>query len=186
MTIGDIAEAAALAGADKPLGDPHLDCLFSVVQCAVYYRFLYHLVRRLKPRFVVELGVEFGRSTAHIAAASPDCALLSIDRDISRADACLRYPNVELHCGDSTDPEVLIEIPKESVDICFVDTDHNCAQVMKEYDAWLPKMKHDGVMLFDDISENSSMVEAWEILKTKGPSVSLPHLHHSGFGAVIV
>lgn len=191
MNIEEIVQIESLAGKDKPTGDAYLDELFSVVESAVYYRFLYHLVKILKPTLVVELGVEFGRSAAHMCAACPGCRVKAIDVEISHAFVTFlnweNYPkNFDLCCADSVDQKILNSVQDGSVDICFIDTVHTRERVLLEFNAWRPKMKPGGIMLFDDISENSSMIEVWEILKMVGPSVSLPHLHHSGFGVVLV
>lgn len=189
MTIDEIVEVAGMASQDRPLGDPYLDGLFDLADTAIYYRFIYHLMRRMRPKLVVELGVCTGRCTAHMAAAEPECTVLAVDPAPQRSalDVARKFKNIDLVMLESTSPLVLAMVIDKSVDICFVDTVHTREQVMAEFFAWKPKMKPGGVMLFDDISENSSMVEAWSELCNNGLcAVSLPHLHHSGFGAVAV
>ncbi len=188
MTTEEIKELAKLA--TEPTGDAFLDDLFSRVSSAVYYRFLYRLVKFMRPKYVVELGVYKGGSVAHIAAASPKCGILAVDPDTQPEAAGIfsRYPNILFMKDVSTSRDILDRI-FYPVDICFIDTVHTYEQVMAEYALWAPKMRPGGVMLLDDISENESMVKAWAEIVASNPErekISLPELHHSGFGAILI
>jgi predicted O-methyltransferase YrrM len=183
-----------LAGrAEAPLGDPFLDGLFNLATTAIYYRFMFHLAAAMQPALVVELGVCTGRSTAHLAAGCPSAAVIGIDPgpqdnpDMTQIRA--KYKNICLIRKESTDPGVVGATRDGSVDLCFVDTIHSYKQVMDEFKVWLPKMRPGGVMLFDDITENSEMPVAWAEITSGLPEdkfVSLPQLHHSGFGVILV
>lgn len=193
MTIPEIVAIANLAQKDKPLGDDYLDGLFNLADTAIYYRFIYHLMKRLKPSVAVELGVCTGRCTAHMAAACPECQVIGIDPDPNPhclGEIVVRYPNIELWRYLSLDQVMVLNcVNDQTVDLCLIDTTHTIDQVMAEYNAWLPKMKPGGIILIDDISENPSIMQAWEKLWAIHGSdhcASLPHLHHSGFGVILL
>lgn len=185
MNIQEIVEISKLA--NYPTGVQFLDDLFALADTAIYYRFMFRLVQRMKPNLIVELGVCTGRCTAHLAAPKFDCRVLAIDpkpQDIREILA--RYPNIDLKIDLSTSPLVLSGVKDNSVDICFIDTIHSYRQVISEFHLWFPKLKVGGVMLFDDISLNAGTIKAWvELQQLCVEHVSLPHLHHSGFGAIV-
>lgn len=190
MTAAELIEIAKLAHA--PTGDTYLDGLFALADTAIYYRFIYHLIRQMQPSLVVELGVCTGRCTAHMAAACPSATVIGLDprpdvNDIKLVSA--RYQNIIFRMSESTNRDELNQIEDKSVDLCLVDSDHYHDQVLHEFALWLPKMKTGGVMLFDDITLDDTMKLAWKHLGRMSPHlrrVSLPELHHSGFGAILM
>lgn len=189
MTIDELVTIANMAGVDKPLDVPHLDALFQEAPSAIYYRFIFHLIQYMQPSLAVELGIWYGRCTAHMAAAQKNCRVVAVDCSImaEAVENTKPYANVELIAGRSTQPELLCRFDDKSIDLLFIDTTHDFDQVTTELRTWHGKIKPGGVVLIDDISENQSMVRAWDAIKDMFPnSVSLPHLHHSGFGAIII
>lgn len=190
MTRSDIFEIAALA--HEPSGDEYLDAIFSVVDTAIYYRFLYQLMKRFKPALSVELGVERGRCTAHMAAAHPDGIILAIDNDPKTDELnriLERYPNIHFKRDLTTSRPIVDAIPDHSVDLCFFDSDHSCHTVMLEYGVWFQKIKPGGIILFDDITVSPEMMTMWGVLGRISPHlerIGLPELHHSGFGVIII
>ena len=179
-----LAQVEDIAHDITPVGDAFLDGMFDLDPTAVYYRFLFRLVRSIKPTSVVELGVCTGRSSAHMAAGWPNATLAGIDPsplDISPILA--RYPSIRWFKETSTSTTILKDVPDRSVDLCFFDTRHDYDLVSLETRVWLPKMKPGAVMLFDDISLNEGMRAFWTELAL--PKVSLPWLHWSGFGVAL-
>lgn len=186
MTITDIQ---ILSNDLRQLDDEYLNSLYDMDQTAYYYKFIYRLVKLLKPKLTVELGVCTGRGTAHLAAGNLNGKVIGIDPNPDHVNnildnILLKYPNIDLRLDISTSTKILNEIAPNSVDICFVDTIHTYNQVIDEVKAWLPKMVRGGVMLFDDITYSDEMIKAWDEITLE--KISLPHLHHSGFGVAIV
>lgn len=102
---------------------------------------------------VVELGARYGASTSAFVAAKEDglCdAVFSFDIDPS-CSRLLEIPgyaeNLTLFIGEST--KIPDEVPNQ-IDILFVDTEHTYAQVTAELNAWLPRVKDGGLLLFHD------------------------------------
>ena len=179
-----LLELEVLARDTSATGDPFLDGLYALDATAAYYRLLYRLVRAISPELVVELGVFTARGTAHIAAACRETKVIGVDpfpKDIS--EILDRYPNIQFLKDKSYSKSVLDLVADGSVDICFFDTLHEYQVVLVETQLWFPKMKRGGIMLFDDISLNDGMKKFWSELNL--PKLSLPWLHHSGFGAAV-
>ncbi len=122
----------------------------------------------------------------HLAAAKLDCNVIGIDPYPQDVSAILdRYKNIELKIGSSLSKDIIDSVRHRTVDILFIDSLHEYDQVIAEYKAWLPKMKYGGVILFDDIHLDEYMSKVWEFIQLGHDSIELPHLHHSGFGAII-
>ncbi len=166
-----------------PLEDSFLDSLFNQDKTSTYYRFMYRLCKLVNSKLTVELGVCSGRGTAHLAAGT-NGTVIAIDPNPWDINYILqKYPNITLKKIYSNDKQVLESITDGSVDICFVDTNHEYEQVTLETKLWNPKMKVGGIMLFDDINYNDGMKRFWNELSMN--KISLPHLHWTGFGVAI-
>jgi hypothetical protein len=48
----------------------------------------------------------------------------------------------------------------ESVDLLFIDGGHSYEQVKADYEAWLPKVEKDGVIIFHDVSK--VCIDVWD------------------------
>ncbi len=181
MTENDLQ---ALSLQLQPIGEPFLESLFTV-SGALYYRFLYQLVRHMRPARIVELGIEKAHSTAYLAMGSPTSRILAVDSSPQpeAREILKRYSNIEFREERSDSPFFLNTVPERSVDVCFFDTDHQYDLVTRETRLWLPKMRPGGILVYDDISLNDGMKQFWEELKLK--KISLPYLHWSGFGCAI-
>lgn len=120
---------------------------------------LYLLAQRRSLGSVVELGVGRGWSTvAFLAALSgTNKKLLSFDIDPVRYSAVVKAsglsPDVlarywDFKVSDST--EASEKLVDGSVSLLFVDTTHTYAKTKEELEAWLPKMRPDGVICGHD------------------------------------
>lgn len=184
----DQLEAIAKACENAPTGEPFLDELFERDRSSIYYRFLYRLMKAIRPRLSVELGAYRGWSTAHMAAAYPLGRVISVD--INRKapekdgpfidDVLKKYPNIEFFEAPTESAIVLDEVAEESVDLCFIDASHESTQVERELRVWLPKMKKGGILLFDDVDR---IRDFWDGLKLS--KKLLPDCHWTGFGAAV-
>ena len=111
--------------------------------------------------------------------------MISIDIE-SRPDTIERlkpFDNIELIVGDTRDPALAWQISKRgSIDILFIDTDHNGEQVIIELSLYSPLVRPGGIILFDDIRINDGMSQWWDNLDEG--KFELPGMHHTGFGVV--
>jgi predicted O-methyltransferase YrrM len=145
---------------------------------------LYLFVRRFRPSHIVETGVEYGFSTAHLLQGLHDNGsgdLVSIDLPTTdprghlsdgRWDgAYVRSTELtgaaipeglrsrwELLLGDSRDllPAVLDRHP---IDAFFHDSDHAAASMIREYRASWERLADGGLLLSDDINLNRAFDE---------------------------
>jgi len=182
--ISKIDKARQRAVGGRPLADEHLDGLYAQDPQAIYYRFLYHLARSLKPDLMAELGVAEGRSTAHLAAGWPRGTVLAIDPergDPLQANVMDHYQNVDFRQCRSDDPIMLATVKPQSVGLLFVDSVHNLPAVLTELGAWLPKMQPQAPIIFDDLDYFWSMAYLLDVLPLEHKG-RLEGLHVHGFG----
>lgn len=189
MEISDIKRLARF-DSDQPLtGIDWLDNLYQRHPRS-YYAFLYHLTQELEPKHIVEIGVQTGVATAHMAMAAPDAKVVGIDPDpVWYEDVIKEHcPNVQLVRNFSQN---WIPDAYPPIDLLFIDGLHTYDQVKSDYESYLPFMNEGGVVIIDDIrlpdelEPGNRMSEFWdEIIE---PKIEINHLHDiSGFGAVIV
>jgi predicted O-methyltransferase YrrM len=122
--------------------------------------YLYGLVRKSRPRTVVEIGRFRGGSTLLLAAALEDGVLHSYDIDTrqGRSGAELdeeliaaleRYglgDRVRLHVADSRTADT----PEAAIDLLFIDGDHSEEGVRADFEHWRPRLADGGHVLFHD------------------------------------
>lgn len=182
----NLNEVVDTAGDTAPTGDAFLDSLFGADPSAVYFRFLYRLVQRASPKFIVELGTWKGWSTAHLAAPDRECTVITVDIALQREFEAIRprYPNITFIGGRTDDLGILSQVDDGRADICFVDTIHEREYVSKEVALWTRKVRRGGIMLFDDVLMNDDMKGFWDWIPFE--KVLLPGLHWTGFGAALI
>jgi len=135
-------------------------------------RFLYLLVKYLKPKIVLELGTNIGLGTAYFASG------LEIGSLITTVEGC---PNVAKQARNnfqklglnSICQEVgnLNTILKKIVDkensLCLVyfDANHAYEPTLKYFTLCLEKVNEQSVFLFDDLRYSPEMMKAWTEIK---------------------
>ncbi len=105
---------------------------------------------------VVDLGTHRGRSAAIMACYA--CRVITIDwygykpdkaPTIEQVRENLRaWPNIKILKGWSWDLAGAIE--DESADMVFQDAGHSVANIMDDFNAYRPKLRRGGVMIFHD------------------------------------
>jgi predicted O-methyltransferase YrrM len=149
-----------------------------------YHRFLFEVVRRLRPRLSWEIGSCEGAGAGHLGEGFREGQVVTVDikAEAKNAVDALSLPNVVALLGDSL--EILNKIKwKPSIDLLFIDGEHTHSRVASECAAYFPLVKPGGLILFDDIALSPEMSAVWDEIKE--PKVALNNLHFSGFGAVL-
>ncbi len=133
-------------------------------------RAIYHLVRRLRPRRVLEVGTHIGASTVHIARAladnGPDGTLVTVDiADVNdphtqpwRRHGCSRSPAAMIGALGLTERVTFVCEPSvsflagegEPFDFIFLDGDHAASTVARELPLALRRLAHGGTVLLHD------------------------------------
>jgi predicted O-methyltransferase YrrM len=135
------------------------------------------MVRRLRPRTVLEIGTHRGGTLFCWAAVSaPDARLVSVDLpneregmgttvdDPARFAAFLR-PGQSLECirADSQLPEtrdrVRAALDGRAVDFLWIDADHRLAGVTRDWELYRPLVRPGGLIGFHDIHPNPGFPE---------------------------
>ena len=152
-----------------------------------YYTFLHALVAELRPKVVVELGVDSGTSGCFLATGCSASRVISVETETVAVDNLRRLArehrldNLTVLHGSSTDRETIATIAAQGrIDLLLIDTLHTFAQASSEYRLYKPLMAAGSVILHDDLTYDG-MAEYWATVSE--PKLELPELHHSGFGA---
>ena len=148
---------------------------------AHYYRFLYQLVRKVRPDLCLELGTHTGISSACLAEGYPQGKVITINNCEQLRYECKR-PNVEYLIQDSLKEYASI-MP---IDILFIDTEHNGIRCLSEYNLYVKHMAKNSVIFFDDISLNGAMKDFWNAFNPPdGEKFELPVHGWAGFGGIL-
>jgi len=163
-------------------------------------RFAYDLTRNLMPRTVVELGTAFGVSFFSFCQAAVDSGAnarcYAVDTwmgdphggyyseaiyEAVVAIARIHYPNVAALVRCYFD-EALHYFPDASIDVLHIDGYHTYEAAKHDFDAWIPKLATNGVVLFHDIAERGrdfGVYRVWEGLACY-PRMEFVHSHGLG------
>jgi predicted O-methyltransferase YrrM len=153
-------------GGENPWTNPVLGSLVDryyadTVTRMNYYKFLNHLVREQQPAVAVELGVEFGLASAHMASAAYEYGGKVIGVDRNRHEVPERiipetWPNTYtfIH-GDTILAADLVEAVvahSGPIGVLFQDSSHHYAPSCQEWDRYRPLMAKGGIWICDDIT----------------------------------
>jgi len=147
-------------------------------------RCLHRLVSELEPRSCLELGTAFGISTAFQASALE----LNGGGRIVTLDAAREWAQIaeegweSLGLADRIDMRVgqiseTLPAALEAaapIEFVFVDAEHQAEPTLAYFEAMLPHLASDAVVVFDDIGFPRQMRGAWKSIK-----------RHSGVGAAV-
>lgn len=104
---------------------------------------------------MAEIGVDRGDFSLEILNRCKPQKLHLFDIDISRlvntevrAEMASDDTRLQVHVGDSSTN--MSKMPNDYFDMVYVDGDHEYSGVMKDIEALLPKMKPNGIIVFND------------------------------------
>jgi predicted O-methyltransferase YrrM len=129
---------------------------------------LYLLVRAARPRVVVDTGVLYGASSAHILAALAQNGMgklhsIDIGRDPREPPHDFfvpenLQPRWELNIGDSRRelPRLLSRLP--AIDMFYHDSLHTFEHMTWEFETAFPHLSPEGVLSSDDVLNPSSLL----------------------------
>lgn len=147
-----------------------------------YYHFFYEYAKRAKPSSFIEIGTRGGTTAIHVAFGYPQCAVTTVDivqgcKPNVETIAAKHSLNVVGVTGDSQ--KVSAQTP-DGVDMLFVDGHHNLAASYSDYLLYRNRVRHGGMIFFDDTKLSHEMILAWRAIAD--PKIELPDLHYMGFG----
>jgi len=132
---------------------------------------MYSLVKKHKPKNILELGTCCGFSSIYMAKAYSDSTIHTIEGDCSVAELAsenvrkLNCNNIKQYTGRFQDvlPNLLEEI--KVIDLAFIDGHHDKEATIEYFSFVKPFLSKNAIVVFDDISWSEGMIEAWEIIK---------------------
>ena len=150
-----------------------------------YYLYLNALVRILKPKKVLELGTNEGKSALFMLVAMPEQSqLITIDNQVSdppNLALCKEDKRLVTVYGDSLDLSSYNGADLGGVDLMFIDTEHQFDQLSQEWGTYYQFLNLGATVVLDDIHINDGMERFWQGLNY--PKVDASDMHaHSGFG----
>lgn len=146
-----------------------------------YYRFLYWLVAEMHPKIAVELGVETGTASAHMAVAAMMYGGHVIGIDLNDAAGFVQNIYAYTGCytyisGDTVSSVYRVKeiIGNKKIGIVFQDSSHHYQESVNEWNAYSKLLDSPAVWVCDDIlpvfhdpkidPPGMSMVEYWNTL----------------------
>jgi len=119
-----------------------------------YYRFLYLAARELRPTLAVELGVQRGVATAHLASGCKDMQVIGIDvafvTVVSSLVASHYGSQIHYITADSVQAAPFVE-QSAKIELLFIDSEHTANHVRKELAAYTPLLADEALVLFDNL-----------------------------------
>jgi len=166
--------------------------------------FAYDLVANLKPKRIVELGTHYGTSLWSFSQAAKD---QNIGVEINAVDTWQGekhagfygeevfetvnqikdkyYPNQKINLFRKTFDEALDEFEDNSIDILHIDGLHTYEAVKHDFEAWFPRIKNGGVVLFHDIVVNRDDFGVYKLWRElKGEYQTMEFRHSYGLGVL--
>lgn len=149
-----------------------------------YYLFLNKLVRRLKPKKILELGTSIGRSGLFMMTALPEASkLVTVDiGSFLRTDLTgFAYDDrLKIVFGNDLEDGVFNEIGN-GFDMMFSDSEHSYEHVVVEWEKYRHTLTDGAIVVMDDIRLNDGMSKFWDSLPYEKIDTGVD-LHFSGFG----
>ncbi|WP_031425810.1 O-methyltransferase [Flavimarina sp. Hel_I_48] len=138
-------------------------------------RLLYRVTAYFKPRHVLELGTSVGLATAAFGLAETG--------KITSVEGCEKIANVAkekllalkiplLTLKNEQFSSFLDRKTEDFYDLVYFDGNHSQEATLHYFNALLPTVTSDTVLIFDDIYWSKGMTAAWEIIK-EHPQVQL-------------
>jgi cephalosporin hydroxylase len=159
-----------------------------------YYRFLYHLVRVLKPEVCIELGVEYGGASAHMARAAQVYGGIVIGVDHNKHELPDRViprmcENYVYEVNDTLSAWGLLNTwdgVRGHVGLVFQDSSHHYAPSVEEFELYSQFLAPGAVWVCDDITKDffEEGVDEFDMVKyfddLPGEHIKIPDVLHIG------
>lgn len=131
---------------------------------------LYKLVKKFRPRHIIELGTGAGVSALYMAAADRNTNVESIEGNpvmvqlAQQAVSKSGLQNITIYEGlfDNVLPGLLKNTAE--VDLIFIDGDHKSTSLFRYYEMIKPYLKENSILVLHDIYWSADMMKAWKAL----------------------
>ena len=140
-------------------------------------RFLYRLMKLMKPKVILEFGTSLGITASYMAKGSVESMVITVEGDPGLVEKAIEVFS-ELETGNiqivnSTFEDYLHDGLQEitSIDFLFLDGNHKSGPLISYYQALRPKFNSSTIVMVDDIYWSKDMQEGWATL-IKMPEVT--------------
>lgn len=118
-----------------------------------YYRFLYLAMRELRPSLAVELGVQHGVGTAHLAAGWCGGTIVGVDVEFKDETQTVRerYDCIQYIQADVIVAADAIAKLDQPIELLFIDDEHKPTHVRRELDVYTPLLGDEALVVFDNL-----------------------------------
>jgi len=132
---------------------------------------LFRIVRYYRSQSIIELGTSAGLTTAYLALANKNAAVISMEGAAQVAELAkknfkkLQIQNIRVVTGNFD--LVLSQVLSEGVrpDFVFVDGNHRKGPTLQYFNQLLNTINSSSILIFDDIHWSKEMEDAWESIK---------------------
>lgn len=138
---------------------------------------LHRLVHYLKPKSVLELGSNLGKSLAVMAAADTSITAVGVEGNRAVADFAsqslenLQLSNAKVTCAAF---DQFLDEHKEGYDLIFLDGDHHYEPTMRYFNVIKQRLNDGGVIVLHDLYYSEGMKRAWaEIKKDRNVTITI-------------
>lgn len=155
-------------------------------------RYAHFLVQQMRPKTIVDLGIDEGYSTIELARYSKGC---TYGVDHFKGDPQTGVKNTRdkaldniskslffIEVMDMTFDKAALNFHDHEIDILHIDGAHDYASVKHDFETWFPKVRSGGVILMHDTQSFSQDVGRFF------HSLEYPHFeftHSAGLGVVL-
>jgi predicted O-methyltransferase YrrM len=111
---------------------------------------LLEITEKYKPKSILEIGSHNGVSTEIFAITCESVITIDILLSEKLQDVLTRCPNITFYHEPSDSAHT--KIPNESVDLLYIDGDHETESAVKDIRNYVPKVRPGGVIAGHDIN----------------------------------
>lgn len=132
-------------------------------------RLLFRLVQYFQSEAVLELGTSLGLAAAAMALGTPNTNVITVEGCPATAGRAKEQfdrfglDNIDLQISRFED--FFKTLSPGNFDLVYIDGNHDKTNTLAYFEALLPHLNNDSVVLFDDINWSTSMQEAWCLIR---------------------
>ena len=139
---------------------------------AKFGKLLYRIIKRYKPKNILELGTSLGVSTLYLAKADTNSRVFTFEGCPETAKIAklnfekLSAHNINITVGDfkKTLADKLSKI--QNIDLAFIDGNHQEKPTIDYFKQCLKYSNNSTIFIFDDIHWSKGMENAWDYIKS--------------------
>ncbi len=161
-----------------------------------YHVFMALLAKAMLANRIIELGTYVGESSKQIGLSCPDAEVWTIDinpdakRQIDKIAPIV--PNVKAFTGHSEYFRHSGRYDNKPIDLLFIDSNHDYAHTMGNFNSWKDMVRTGGLIAFDDWTLDQEMERVRQVLMRHGTKeafdyemVEVNEVHATGFAVMI-